>query len=147
MRRLQCLVLSMFALAVFGCGEKGPELIGLSGEVTYNGEPIKDGEISFSPDVGTAAPPTSTPITNGKFQLPSKWALNPGTYNVAIRAYKPSENDGKLPGSGLDRPPSPGGIPMKDQLLPAKFNTKSTIEKLTVTKGQAAITKKYELKD
>lgn len=147
MRSVQWLVLSILAVSVLGCGAKGPELIGMSGEVTYNGEPIKDGEIAFSPEAGTAAPPTSTAITNGKFQLPAQWALTPGTYSVAVRAYKPSEGDGKLPGGGLDRPPVPGGIPMRDQILPAKFNTKSTIEKLTVTKGQGAITKKYELKD
>ncbi|MDB5391702.1 MAG: hypothetical protein JWM11_7348 [Planctomycetaceae bacterium] len=147
MRMWNWLLLSAAVLCFAGCSERGPERVGMSGEVTYNGDPIEDGEISFLPDVGTDAPPTSTTIVEGKYELPAKWALVPGTYKVSVNSYKVSLNDGNLPGSTLDRPPPPSGIVVKEQLLPEKFNTKSTIEKLTVKSGQAAFTQDFDLKD
>lgn len=146
MRRLSWL-LSVAVMCSVGCGESGPERIGLSGEVSYNGEPIEDGEIAFHPVDGTEAPPTSTLIMDGKYKLPPKWELVPGTYKVMVRSYRISASDGKLPGSTLDRPPPPGGIEVKDQLLPEKFNTKSTIEKFTVSAGDPPVEKNFELKD
>lgn len=148
MRVLVWLLASVVVMGVVGCGESGPERIGMSGIVTYNGEPIEDGEISFQPVEGTQAPPTSTTIVDGKYQLPEKWALVPGTYQVAVRSYRASyDNDAKLPGSTLDRPPASGGIEVKEQLLPDKFNAKSTIEKVTVKSGQAPAEKNFDLKD
>lgn len=147
MRSLKWLLMSVLMLFAAGCGNSGPERIGVSGQVTYNGEPIEDGEIAFFPEAGTEAPPTSTTIIEGKYQLPPKWALMPGTYTVAIRSYRVSLKDKNLPGGNLDRPPPPGGIEIKDQLLPEKFNTKSTIEKLTVASGQAPVKQDYDLRD
>lgn len=148
MRGLAWLCVSFVMSGIAGCGESGPERIGMNGIVTYNGEPIEDGEISFQPVEGTQAPPTSTTITDGKYELPAKWALVPGTYQVAVRSYRVSLDDGaKLPGSTLDRPPPSGGIEVKDQMLPEKFNTKSTIEKVTVESGQAPAEKNFDLKD
>lgn len=148
MRVSAWLCVSVLIVSVAGCGESGPERIGMSGLVTYNGDPIEDGEISFQPVEGTQAPPTSTTITDGKYELPAKWALVPGTYQVAVRSYRPSYDDGsKLPGSTLDRPPPSGGIEVKEQLLPEKFNTSSTIEKVTVKSGQAPAEKNFDLRD
>ncbi|HEY0982453.1 MULTISPECIES: hypothetical protein [unclassified Schlesneria] len=129
-----------------GCGEAGLERIGMHGMVTYNGEPIEDGEISFQPVEGTKAPPTSAIITEGRYQLPAKWALVPGTYQVAVVSYRVALDD-KLPGGALDRPPPSGGIEVKDQLLPEKFNTKSTIERITVESGQGPVEQNFDLVD
>ncbi len=148
MRWLQCLSISIVVLFVVGCGgAAGPERIGVSGHVTYNGEPIEDGEISFFPEAGTDAPPSSAIITDGNYEVAPKWALMPGTYAVKVLSYKVSLQDSKLPGGALDRPPPPGGIELKDQLLPAKFNTKSTIEKLTVKSEPGGIKKDFDLRD
>lgn len=146
MRISTWLVLCLPALMLCGCGESGPERIGVSGEVTYNGEPVVDGEISFHPEAGTEAPPSSTTVTDGKYQLSPKWSLMPGTYKVAFRSYKVSLKDPTFPGSDLDRPPSADGIVLKEQLLPEKFNTESPI-KLSVKSGDKSITQNYDLKD
>ena len=147
MRRLSWFVLLFILAGLVGCGESGPERIGMSGTVTYNGEPIFEGEISFLPADGTQAPPTSTTIMDGKYQLPAKWALVPGTYNVSVMSYKPADSSAKLPGSELDRPPATGGIQVRDQLLPDKFNTKTTIPKITVKSGDPQTEKNFDLKD
>lgn len=146
MRRFRILFVVLTLTGLTGCGESGPERIGMSGMVTYNGEPIEDGEISFQPVAGTKAPPTSAIITEGRYQLPAKWALVPGTYQVSVLSYRVALDD-KLPGSTLDRPPPSGGIEVKDQLLPEKFNTKSTIEKVTVESGQGPIEQNFDLVD
>ncbi|MDB5340208.1 MAG: hypothetical protein JWN70_5827 [Planctomycetaceae bacterium] len=147
MRWQQCLSVSIAVLFVVGCGGTESKRIGVSGNVTYNGEPIEDGEISFFPEPGTEAPPSSALIEDGKYSIAPRWELIPGTYQIRVLSYKVSLQDSKLPGGALDRPPSPGGIELKEQLLPAKFNTKSTIDKLTVKSGQGAVKKDYDLRD
>lgn len=147
MRSVKWVWMTVSVICLAGCGDSGPERIGASGEIKYNGELIKDGEIAFFPEPGTEAPPTSAPVVNGKYQLAAKWALIPGTYKVAIRSYKVAPQSATLPGSTLDRPPPIGGIEVKEQLLPEKFNTKSTIETLTVKSKQGAVKKDYDLRD
>ena len=147
MRGSLCLIFGLALIGMVGCGQSGPERIGMSGTVTYNGEPIEDGEISFQPVAGTQAPPTSTTITEGKYKLPAKWALVPGTYQVSILSYRPSEKDEILPGSTLDRPPPSGGIEVKDQLLPETVQYKSTIERVTIESGQPPLEQDFDLID
>lgn len=74
-RRLSWLALTwavsgavMISLA--GCsGESGPARYHLSGNVTYGGEPIPAGSITFIPDTGQGnqGPATSVDIRNGKY--------------------------------------------------------------------------------
>jgi hypothetical protein len=134
-----------------GCGQpSGPERIDISGKVTFNRQPIADGEISFHPDQGSSGPPTSGTIQNGEYSLGSGWGIVPGTYRVMIRAYRappPSASNLIQPGVDLDRPPETPGIPRRDQFLPEKFNTQSTIEKLVVAPGQKSIEQHYDLKE
>lgn len=131
-----------------GCGQSGPEKIEVFGKVTFNGQPIADGDIAFHPEAGTSGPLSSGPIKDGAYRLSDNWALVPGTYRVVVNAYRPSADTSKLiePGGQLDRPPETPGIPRRDQILPEKFNEKSTIEKLVVASGQKRIEKNYDLK-
>jgi hypothetical protein len=50
-----------------------------------------------------------------------------------------------LQGGALDKPPETPGIPAREQFLPEKFNTKSTLEKLKVEPGQTKVEKNYDL--
>lgn len=142
-------LLCVLILGMVGCGKSGPERIPLSGKVTYNGEPIEDGEIAFQPEPGTDAPPTSAPILDGEYKLSPNFEMVPGTYKVMIRAYQIEFDEKKklLPGGFIDRPPPPNGIDVKAQLLPEKFNTKTEIEKLTVESGAGPVEQNYDLKD
>jgi hypothetical protein len=147
MRRLNWLLVPVALLCLAGCGEGGPERIGLSGHVTYNDVPIEDGEIAFYPDKGTETPPTSTRIIHGSYKLNDKWAIVPGTYTVSVLSYKVPEKPSTPPVDSITNPQASVGIVIKDQLLPEKFNTKSTIEKLTVSSGEAPVERDYDLKD
>lgn len=143
------LCLSIGTVLFTGCGKSsGLQKSEVSGKVTYNGEPIRDGDISFQPDQGTAGPPSSGTIKNGVYRLDGEWGLAAGTYKVKINAYRPAAPGGSnmLPGGLLDKPPETPGVPARDQYLPEKFNTNTTIEKLVVAAGQKIIEKNYDLK-
>jgi hypothetical protein len=118
------------------------------GKVTLNGKPLDDGDISFHPDKDTQGAQSSTPIKNGEYELSGEWGLVEGTYQVRINAYRPpTDKSNDLAGGFLDKPPETPGIPSKEQFLPKKFNTESTLEKLVVAPGQSRIEKNYDLKN
>jgi hypothetical protein len=64
-----------------GCGNS---LASVSGEVTYNGEPVGKGYITFLPADGKG-PPTAGPIADGHFAVDN---LPPGPKIVKIEAVK-----------------------------------------------------------
>jgi hypothetical protein len=99
-------------------GDVGGRLA-ISGTVEYKGEPVQQGTIEFIPHPGGKTQSGAT-ITNGRFTIPKEKGLEPGVYTVKISSME-----------GLEPPAEPGGLPGKDpkELLPAKYNTKSTLTK------------------
>jgi hypothetical protein len=72
-----------FALAAAlaaGCGSAA----GVSGEVTYDGQPVEDGRITFLPADGKG-PSVGAPITGGKYTLDG---IAPGPKVVKVEAVK-----------------------------------------------------------
>ncbi len=141
---LQHILLGSACLGLLiGCGgQSGPEKVTLTGKVTYQGKPLDEGDISFRPAAGTNAPPTSALIKNGTYSASGRSAIAIGTFNVEIRGYKKKEGATK-DSAGFERP----GVENREQILPEKFNTKSTIEEVTVVKGKSTQTKDFDLKD
>ncbi len=64
---------------VAGCNQNGAA--GLSGSVTYNGEPVKKGTVAFAPKGGNMAALT-VPITDGKY---SSSEITPGEFTVSVQ--------------------------------------------------------------
>ena len=62
------------ALAVCGCGDRGPRRYHVSGAVTFAGQPVRLGRIVFDPDqsLGNAGPQGFAPIENGRFDTSHK---------------------------------------------------------------------------
>jgi hypothetical protein len=109
-----CLCLS-FALA--GCGSGNPSV---EGTVTYNGEPVDGGGISFvSPGKG---PTVGTEIVGGKYSIPSNRGLLPGPHRVVINWKKKTGKSIPVPGDN--------SIKMDEtkEVLPKKYNTSTTLE-------------------
>lgn len=98
-----------------GCGDGGGKL-GVSGTVSYKGTPVDQGSIQFLAADGKNSFGTS--IENGKYAIPAKQGLNPGSYKVAISS---------LEGGGP--PKDPGGIPgpPPKERIPAKYNSKTEL--------------------
>lgn len=55
------------AIALGGCGPSGPVRYNLSGQVTYGGQPVPAGSITFIPAAGNSGPAASVPIENGRY--------------------------------------------------------------------------------
>lgn len=117
-------IVSVCALAAFGpgCGGSGDTLPrqAVTGMVTYDGQPLKEGRINFTPSDPNAKDPVfgGAPIKDGKYTIDKEVGLVPGKYNVAISGSSSEIDKGDSPGSAK-------GLPK--ELLPDKYNTKSTL--------------------
>ncbi len=119
---------------LFGCGRgDGIERVAISGSVTFQDEPVVDGQIRFIAQPGTKAPALIERISDGRYATTSSGGVPVGRYRVMIRSWDPNS---PLP-KGPDDPPRP-------QLLPAKYNSQSMLE-LVVESGQGPLTQDYEL--
>lgn len=118
------------ALLLSGCNSRdytGPERVPVSGTITFNGNPIPYGVVSFS---GTGElRGASGPIHDGKYMIAEKFGPNLGKYKVSILGY-PS-----VPTS-VDTPDSPGaeeiyddtGESLTSQMLPREYNSQTKLE-------------------
>ena len=120
-------VLLVLVVALLGCGSSDVEV---RGKVSYQGQPVKSGAILFEDPTG-AMPPGYSPIEAGAYQL----RVQPGERLVRITA---TEATGKMLEGGMGQTPE-----MRD-LIPAQFNTESTLRR-TVETGRTQ-TLEFELK-
>jgi hypothetical protein len=100
--------------------------------VSYKGEAIEDGSISFLPTAGTFGPTIGAPITGGSYRLAPEDGLFLGGYRVEIEAFRKTGRqvrDLVGPDRRLAAPPP---IEERRMFLPAKFNLDSTLA-ITVT--------------
>ncbi|WP_020470897.1 carboxypeptidase-like regulatory domain-containing protein [Zavarzinella formosa] len=67
-------------MSLLGCG--GAESA-VKGTVTHNGQPVKNGNISFTPEGGTGTA-VGGEITDGKFAVKG---VTPGKYRVKVSSY------------------------------------------------------------
>jgi hypothetical protein len=84
---LRLLILAPLVLPLCGCGRNydGPERYPLSGKVSYDGEPVDAGTISFLPAGGADIRISGGEIVNGAYSVPQERGANAGTYRVEIR--------------------------------------------------------------
>ncbi|WP_417389870.1 hypothetical protein [Gimesia sp.] len=126
-------------LLLSGCGQATDEmeLTAVKGTVTYQGDPIQEGVIRLVPEKGNTAPARTTQINAGTYLFADRSAVKPGTYQVEISAY---QGETGLPG---DQPA--GSSTSRKQYLPEQFNTKSTIEPLTIPQDSAPVQHDFNL--
>ena len=103
----------LVTVSLMGCGG-GPVTYEVTGTVSYEGEPVETGEISFIP-VESGEAPDGGIIQGGRFAFQAK----PGPKRVEIRASRP------LP---AERQSDPEMGLLYEDYLPAEFNTESRLE-------------------
>jgi len=83
-------VLLAIFLAHVGCGQRkeGPMRYRVSGEVTYQGQAVPAGTITFEPDAtqGIHGPALNLPIKNGEYSSDHNGVVG-GEYRVVIAGY------------------------------------------------------------
>jgi hypothetical protein len=124
---LRCYVsiLLLVCGAVVGCANQEPAGIPVSGTVTFQGKPLDQGAIEFSPtsQQGTFS---GGEIVDGQYSIPAEQGLAPGSYDVRITS---SEGGTQAP---ADQAPGESTITAKER-IPAAYNSATTL-KVDVTK-------------
>jgi hypothetical protein len=114
------LKLAVCGLAVMacmaGCSRSGG-LTEISGSVSYDGQPVKKGIITFAPANG-AGPTAAAKINDGKYSV----KIAPGEKLVRIEGYRVVGQRHYSP----NNPNSPM-VDMQEQFLPERYNKKSEL--------------------
>jgi len=106
----------------FGCGptETVPDLVSVTGKISYQGQPLADAFVSFiradeeetPTELGRILRPAAHTDAEGEYEL--AWGDNlgapPGKYHVMITKLKPSRDDDYMP----------------DSLIPTKYGSPKT---------------------
>jgi hypothetical protein len=76
-------------LLVSGCGPRGPALYDLSGQVTHNGKPIPEGEITIEPDAAknNTGPQAVAKIKAGRYATEEGMGIVGGPSVVRISGF------------------------------------------------------------
>ena len=119
----QPILAALLLTAISGCGGSDLEKVEVTGTVTFNGEPIPNGDIMFYPKPGTEGPVSGAPIKDGKYKADGKGGVPIGEHWVEIRAFRVRETT-ELP-EGLSPEDLPG---QRLQYLPANFNDQTALE-------------------
>jgi len=101
-----------------GCGNKTKTL---TGKITFDGNPLDQGQITFEPK--GPGKMSVAQIVEGTYTLPDKFGLTPGDYVVRITSERPTGAKVRPASYSQDQTP----MDVYQQFLPAKYNTKSTL--------------------
>ncbi len=111
-------------LALPGCGgSSGPQRANAAGKVTFDGQPVEQGAISFAPMGNTTGPSSGGEIIDGHYSIARAVGPVVGTHRVEIQAMR---RTGRQIESG---PPAPPGtmVDEVEQFIPAKYNSQSEL--------------------
>jgi hypothetical protein len=106
-------------LTLAGCGPAdGIYKVIVSGNVSYDGQPVSNGQITFYPADTTRGPVSTAMIKDGKYVADSKGGVPVGRHQVKIEGYrKPQTVPPGMSAEDLGR----------EQYLPAKYNANSEL--------------------
>jgi len=112
MQRLSGVVtLVMLGLVITGCGPSGPTMRTISGTVTYDGQPVSNGQIIFrATDAGGVG--DAGPIKDGKYEA----KVRGGPKTVEITAQRETGKKDSLGGAEVE------------QFIPENYNTKTELK-------------------
>ena len=112
-----CCVFSM------GCPDSGGRY-SVTGTVRVNGEPVKDGSISFVPvDINAAHGGSGAAILGGKYSISKKEGLFPGEYKVQLFATADSGRVRETP-----NPITGEKSPIRMHIIPERYNLQTTLK-------------------
>jgi hypothetical protein len=98
-----------------GCGQRDAR-IAISGTVSYDGQPVKKGIITFVPANGKG-PTAAATIVDGQYSV----KLAAGSKVVKIEAFKVTGQ------RHYNKNPSSPMVDQQEQILPPRYNTKSEL--------------------
>ena len=109
-----------WAVLLGGCGQQsGLQKVPLTGGVTFDGDPIPNGEVLFYPIEGTQGSVSGGPIKDGRYFAQGRGGVPLGVHRVEIRAFR-------APTKAYTGAVAVEGGPA-EQYLPPKFNIDSSL--------------------
>ena len=134
------LFLAILAVApLVGCGPKsGLEKVVVRGKVSYDGQPVANGQVYFNPVKGTKGPVSGAPIKDGQYVVEAKGGVPVGTHQVKIEAYR--SRGGAADGDLLSG--RAAGAP--EEYLPDKYNQKTQLQ-VTIDGSESSATQDFKL--
>src|SRR5437588_12847136 len=117
-----CSIGALGAAFLAGCSDLSGGKMEVSGTVTLQGQPVKEGSILFIP-LDKQETQGGAQILNGEYKMPAEKGLKPGKYLVRLTA-----GDGKTPAN--EEIAAPGGRAniVSVDLIPEEWNTRSKHE-------------------
>ena len=94
----------MFSVMLAGCGSSGPEMARVSGKVTYQGQPLETGTVSFISTDPARPNASGTLGPGGLYQLQTREpgdGAELGEYQVVISDLDPDAMNTALPGEPI----------------------------------------------
>jgi hypothetical protein len=119
-------------LLAIGCGEPAAKPVPVEGTITFEGQPVADGEVYFKT---AGLVPEVLPVRDGRFE----GAVMPGTRRVEVYAYQVHAP----PVKPADQAPAGAGdetAPGRVNVMPAKFNEGSTLTAEVTASGPNTFT-------
>ncbi|WP_442482893.1 hypothetical protein [Aeoliella sp. SH292] len=132
------LALGLALTAMVGCDSRGVRAV--EGQVTLDGQPLKEGQIKFVAVEGTNSADAGASIENGHYKVPavSTGLVANGVYRVEITSMVEGNK-------WVAHPNEPSGRrKLLENVIPAKYNTDSTL-RVTVSSAWSENTHNFEL--
>jgi hypothetical protein len=132
------------AVSIPGCGGSDQDTRprqAISGEVTLDGTPLVEGQITFDPKSKADGVPAFSKITDGRFSIDRDAGPTPGKYFVRIEAIDPST----APAAAVKKPGEirKFDLPGPKSIIPPQYNTATALD--AEVKADAPNTYKFDL--
>lgn len=103
-----------------GCGSAGPRTYEVTGSVTFDGQPVEEGYITFKPADGRSAP-ASEKIVGGEYRLQA----TAGAKRIEIKGQRFIGPENAVMGARA-----------REQYIPARYNLDSELEEEVTADGE-----------
>ena len=120
-----CLV-ALSMLAVLPACSKAIKTEGVTGVITYNGEPLADATVKFIPTDATGSQSYGKTNEKGEYKLQTLLGAadagtTPGEYKVTVDCIETVETGNMIEENGEEKPET-----VAESLIPAKYNNAET---------------------
>jgi hypothetical protein len=121
---------AFLAMSTAGCGPREPATYEVRGTVAWKGQPVPDGYVNFLPGDGQSVKVDAGKIEGGAFVFRS--TAGPKTVEIWANREKPGQTNKVM------------GLREKEQYIPAKYNSQTTLKADVTPEGPNQFTFKLE---
>ena len=146
MKKFALGLVALAMLAVLPACSKAIKTEGVTGVVTYNGEPLADATVKFIPTDATGSQSYGKTNEKGEYKLQTLLGAadagtTPGEYKVTVDCITTVETGNMIQENGEEKPET-----VAESLIPAKYNNAET-SGLTATVAPGDNTINFDLSD